>query len=238
MHPDTPFRTVDLTYEDVEQADSPLGPLRLRRYLSADGQVGYEIHLNDVFLMATHGHSSESAMAELAYERLDGKREDLRVLVGGLGAGYTLKAALELPGVARVTVAEISPAVVDWNRRFFADYNGGVVDDPRAEVVVQDLADHIRDNEGAYDLALLDVDNGPGWLASEVNDRLYDRVGLERTKRVVRPGGVVAVWSPMPNPPFWALFGRVFDEPESVDTTPQGRRVNEPGDTIYLGRRR
>ncbi|MCC6159942.1 MAG: spermidine synthase [Deltaproteobacteria bacterium] len=228
------LRNVQLTYEDVDRGDTPLGEVTLRRYATDDGRIGYEIRLGGNFLMATHGHHSESAMARLAWDRL-ARREAISVLVGGLGAGYTLRAALDLPGVRSVTVVEIAPKVVEWGRTWFRETNGGALDDPRARVVVADLAEHLGMSKDAYDLALLDVDNGPGWLAAQGNERLYTADGIREAIAALRPGGVLAVWSPSPNDVFRARFREVLPLAEEVSTDAIGREVGEPGDVVYLG---
>lgn len=226
--------TVQLTYEDIDRDDTPLGELTLRRYTAETGEVGYEIRLGGNFLMATHGAHSERAMAELALERLEGAGAELRVLVGGLGAGHTLRAALDLPGVTGVVVAEIGGKMAEWNRRFFAEANGGAVDDPRVEIRVADLRDVLSASPGTFDLLLLDVDNGPGWLAAEGNAPLYEEGGVRATRNALRPGGSLAVWSPGPNEAFRATLETVFGTVEVVDTTAIGKPLGEPGDVIYL----
>ncbi len=226
-----------IDYEDVDRECTPLGELTLRRYRAETGEVGYEVAIDGNFLMASHGAHSERAMAPMAHERLRRPARDLHVLVGGLGAGHTLRAALDLPGVARVVVAEIGAKVVDWNRRYFADVNGGAVDDPRAEVRVADLANVLAGADAVYDLLLLDVDNGPGWLAAEGNADLYEVSGVRHCRAALRPGGVLAVWSPQPNPRFRATLGEVFEGVDEVDTTALGAELGEPGDAVYLATR-
>jgi len=108
------------------------------------------------------------------------------------------------------------------------------VDDPRVEMRIADLADVLRDSPAAFDLLLLDVDNGPGWLAAPGNAGLYDRAGVETCRDALRPGGVLAVWSPQPNPVFLEALRLVFPAVEEFDTTEIGKMLNEPGDTIYL----
>ncbi|NLH50867.1 MAG: spermidine synthase [Myxococcales bacterium] len=221
-------------YTDIDSEETPLGLLTLRRYDAENGDVGYEIRLGGNFLMASHGAHSEQAMAPLAHERLQRPVESLAVLVGGLGAGHTLRAILALPGVTRVVVAEIGAKVVEWNRLYFREVTGGAVDDPRVEMRIADLADVLRDSPAAFDLLLLDVDNGPGWLAAPGNAGLYDRAGVETCRDALRPGGVLAVWSPQPNPVFLEALRLVFPAVEEFDTTEIGKKLNEPGDTIYL----
>jgi len=206
----------------------------LRRYRAETGEVGYEVAIDGNFLMASHGAHSERGMAGLAHQRLRRPGVDLAVLIGGLGAGHTLRAALDLDGVERVVVAEIGAKVVQWNRTYFAEVNGGAVDDPRVEVRVQDLSDVLADADREYDLMLLDVDNGPGWLAAEGNAELYEEAGVLACVRALRPGGVAAVWSPQANPRFRQTLQNAVTDVEEIDTAAMGRQVGEPGDVIYL----
>jgi len=228
---------LQIDYEEIDREETPLGTLTLRRYRAETGEVGYEVAIDGRFLMASHGAHSERAMADLAHERLQRPAADLSVLVGGLGAGHTLRAALDLPGVKRVVVAEIGAKVVEWNRQYFAEINGGAVDDPRVEVRVTDLADVLAGADREYHLLLLDVDNGPGWLAAEGNADLYEVEGVQACLRALRPGGAIAVWSPQANPRFRETLQRVFPDTEEIDTTAIGKRMGEPGDVIYLAGR-
>jgi len=134
-----------------------------------------------------------------------------------------------------VVVAEIGARVVDWNRRYFAEATGHPLDDPRARVRVADLAQVLAESPGAFDLLLLDVDNGPGWLAAAGNARLYDRAGVATTLAALRPGGVLAVWSPCRNPTFWATLREQAPDAEEVSTAPWAG--GEPPDVVYLARR-
>ena len=225
---------MQIEYEEIDSEKTPLGTLTLRRYRAETGEVGYEVAIDGRFLMASHGAHSERAMARLAHERLQRPAAGLTVLVGGLGAGHTLRAALDLDRVERIVVAEIGAKVVEWNRRYFAEINGGAVDDPRVEVRVQDLADILADADQEYDLLLLDVDNGPGWLAAEGNEALYDEGGVRACLKAMRPGGVCAVWSPQANPRFRETLQRVLADVEEIDTLAMGKAIGEPGDVIYL----
>jgi spermidine synthase len=118
------------------------------------------------------------------------------VLIGGLGMGFTLRAALaELPPDADVVVAELVPAVVAWARGPMAQLFDGCLDDPRVTIREADVAAVIGEARGTFDAILLDVDNGPGGLNRDANDRLYSIGGLNAAKRALKPGGVLAVWS-------------------------------------------
>jgi len=223
-----------LDYQDIDREQTSLGELTLRRYRAETGETGYEILIDGNFLMASHGAHSEAAMAALAFERLRPPAEGIRILIGGLGAGHTLRAALDLPRVRRVVVAEIGAKVPEWNRRFFHAVNGGAVDDPRVDVRIADVAEVLRRSPGAFELLLLDVDNGPGWLAAAGNAALYETAGVELCRRALVPGGVAAIWSPQPNPRFWQTLRAIFPNAEEWDTTAIGKPLREPGDTVYL----
>ncbi len=152
-------------------------------------------------LMNSRLSGSEEALAGLAAERLGG-RPGQRVLVGGLGMGFTLRAALGVwPTDAKVVVGELVPEVVDWARGQMAAVYGGCLDDPRLTIAVGDVRDQFC-GEGVWDAILLDVDNGPEGLTRRANDSLYDAAGLAAARLALKPGGVLAVWSSAPHAPF------------------------------------
>jgi len=145
-------------------------------------------------LMSSEDDRSSRALARLALAALG--RPAQRVLVGGLGMGFTLRAALDGVGPdARVEVAELVPAVAEWNRGPLREVAGAPLLDPRAELYAGDVAEPMRAGAGRYDAILLDVDNGPDALAHEGNEGLYRAEGLLEAYRALRPGGVLAVWS-------------------------------------------
>ncbi len=226
---------MEIRYEVIDRDPTAFGELVLRRYVAESDESGYEILLDGAFLMASHGSHSERAMARAAYDRLGTEPRGLHALVGGLGAGHTLRAVLDLSGVERVTVAEIGPRVEEWNRRYFPDANGGAVDDPRVHVEIGDVLDILHGSPAAFHLVLLDVDNGPGWLASPANGALYAREGLGVCRAALAPGGVLAVWSPARNPAFRAGLEDVFPAVEERSTTAEARAAGEPASVIYLG---
>jgi len=155
----------------------------------------YSIRLNSVELMNSRSTGSETALADLACDRLPGRRGP-SVLIGGLGMGYTLAAVLRrLDARARVVVAELVPAVVEWVRAPLAELAGRPLDDPRVSVEERDVAQLIGAAPAAWDAILLDVDNGPQALTRPANDGLYSRPGLDAALLALRPGGVLAVWS-------------------------------------------
>lgn len=153
-------------------------------------------------LMNSRVHGSEEALAELGCRHLQALA-DGRVLVGGLGMGYTLAATLAQVGPdASVVVAELVPAVVQWNRDHLGAFAGHPLDDPRTVVHVGDVAGLLRREHTAYDAILLDVDNGPEGLTHRANDWLYGTEGLEAAYDALRPKGVLAVWSAGPDAAF------------------------------------
>lgn len=169
------------------------------------------IRIDGVELMSTRQHHSERRLAEVACERLHDCAAP-RVLIGGLGLGFTLRAALAgLGPEAQVTVVELLPAVVEWNLNPAYGLAADALQDPRVSVVIGDVARVIRRRPGSFDAILLDVDNGASGLTTAANDRLYDAAGLERAKAAIRPGGCLAVWSAVDDPAFRErLRGRGF----------------------------
>jgi spermidine synthase len=153
-------------------------------------------------LMNSRIHGSEKALADLACERLGGKKTP-RLLIGGLGMGFTLAAALKCVGpAAEVVVAELVPEVVNWNRTLIGAPAGYPLNDPRSTVYVGDVRDVIAREAGGFDAVLMDVDNGPEGLVRRANDWLYGAAGLRATRAALRPRGVLAVWSASPDRKF------------------------------------
>ncbi len=153
-------------------------------------------------LMNTRMHGSEDALAELGCTHLAGQPRS-RVLIGGLGMGFTLAAALaQLGQNAEVVVAELVPAVVSWNRDYLGRFAGQPLDDPRSSVHIGDVAALLRTERSAFDAILLDVDNGPEGLTHRENDWLYSPAGLQAAYTALRPEGVLAVWSAGPDHAF------------------------------------
>jgi spermidine synthase len=168
----------------------------------------YSIRVDGIDLMSTRRHASEEKMAELACAQAANKR-GARVLIGGLGFGFTLKAALSaLAADATVVMAEILAAVVAWNRNPSFPLAADAMADPRVIVLQKDVADVIGESLGSFDSIILDVDNGPVALSTEGNQRLYDFKGLRLIRAALRPGGCVAIWSAAPNPAFEKLMAR------------------------------
>lgn len=175
-------------------------------------------------LMSSRVHGSEDALADLACDRL-GQRPAARVLIGGLGMGFTLAAALRRLGTdAQVVVAELVPAVETWNRGPLAHVAGHPLDDPRASVFQGDVGDAIRRGQGAWDAILLDVDNGPSGLTRRSNDWLYGWHGLKAAHDGLRPGGVLGVWSAAPDHSFTRRVRKAGFDVEAVPVRARGKK--------------
>jgi spermidine synthase len=163
---------------------------------------GFQIRVEGYELMNSRLHASEEALARLACARIAGRRHP-RVLIGGLGMGFTTAATLGLlPAQSHILVAELVPAVVAWNRGPLAHLASHPLDDPRVIVCEGDVGGILRGGLGAYDAILLDVDNGPDGLTSRRNDRLYSPDGVQEAWKALRADGVLAVWSSSPDSRF------------------------------------
>jgi spermidine synthase len=164
----------------------------------------FSIRLDRYELMNSRLSGSEQALAATACERIRSRKAP-RILIGGLGMGFTLRAALAALGPdARVTVAELVPAVIAWARGPMSDVFGDSLADSRATIREADVGELIRSGASAFDAILLDVDNGPDGLTRRANDALYGLAGLGAARRALRAGGVLAVWSAKPDPKFTA----------------------------------
>ena len=153
-------------------------------------------------LMNSRMSGSEEALAVMTVERLAGRKAP-RLLIGGYGMGFTLRAALAVvPAGAELVVAELVPEIISWARGPMAELAAGCLDDARVRIVSEDVAVSIGAGRGAYDAILLDVDNGPDGLTRKGNDRLYSEAGLAAARAALRPGGVLAVWSAAPDAKF------------------------------------
>lgn len=162
----------------------------------------FSIKLGQNELMNSRLSGSEEALATLVCERLQGCRQP-RMLIGGLGMGFTLRAALSRLGAdASIVVAELVPEVVAWARGHMAEVFGDSLSDPRVSIREMDVGLLMRTQQSAYDAILLDVDNGPEGLSREANDALYNNTGLAMARGALRAGGVFAVWSSGPDPRF------------------------------------
>jgi spermidine synthase len=186
-----------IPWVELDRTRLPAGDLRLMRR----GE-DYSIKLGVNELMTSRQSGSEEALATLSCEKLQGRKRQ-RLLIGGLGMGFTLRAALQASGSdANIVVAELVPAVIVWAKGPLAPLFAGCLEDPRVSLIEGDVAALIRKAKPGYDAILLDVDNGPEGMTQSANDRLYDARGLGSAWSALRPGGVLAVWSSTPDRAF------------------------------------
>ena len=162
----------------------------------------FSIRLDRYELMNSRLSGSEEVLAAIACDRIKSRKAP-RVLIGGLGMGFTLRAALASLGPdASVTVAELVPAVIKWAGGPMIDVFGNSLADPRVSIREADVGELIRSSPSNFDAILLDVDNGPDGLTRKANDALYGLAGLRAARRALRTGGVLAIWSARPDPAF------------------------------------
>jgi spermidine synthase len=205
----------------LDKAEVPGGGGELR--LMRRG-AEFSIMLGQNELMNSRLGGSEAALASLACERLR-RNAAPALLIGGLGMGFTLRAALAGLGAgARIVVAELVPAVVAWARGSMAEVFGDSLSDPRVVIREQDVGQLIRSPAVAWDAILLDVDNGPEGLSRTANDALYDASGLRAAHAALRPGGVFAVWSSGPDPKFSRRLRESGFAVEEVAARASGKR--------------
>jgi spermidine synthase len=219
--------------ELIDVAEVPGGePLRLFR---RGGD--FMIVLNRNELMSSRMSGSEEALAELTLARLKAPGS-AHLLIGGYGMGFTLRKALALMGPdGRAEVAELVPKIVEWARGPMAELAAGCLDDPRTEIVLDDVGSVIGRARAMYDAILLDVDNGPDGLTRLDNDRLYTMRGLDKARLALKPGGVLAVWSAAPDDRFRRRMG---DAGFSVEEVAVRARQNGKGPrhVIWFGVKR
>lgn len=191
------------------------------------------LKIGGVPLMSTTAASSEQTMAELACEPSEKAQ---RVLIGGLGFGFTLRKVLELVSVdSEIVVAELLQELIDWNRDYLGEVNGRLLDDSRVSVQLKDVFKIMQGGE-RYDVILLDVDNSPDPLVQKGNARLYQRRGLEIARAALRPRGRVVYWSAHPDPGFVKSLKQVFSKVEAIPAKayPKAKRYTH---TLFLALR-
>lgn len=170
--------------------------------------VNFEIKINGQLLMSNRQHESELALARLGCAHLS-KDKASRVLIGGLGMGYTLRQTLDMAGEsAHVVVSELLAPLVDWNRDFLGELNGQPLEDKRVEVRIGDVLSLLAYSRNQYDAILLDIDNGPSALVDPGNDILYSEAGIELCRQALRNKGCLAIWSAEPSKEFERLLMR------------------------------
>lgn len=220
-----------IPFRNLAEARTPEGSrLSLHEH---DGD--YFIKLDGRQLMSSTSTTSELLLADVACQHL-AHEANARVLIGGLGLGFSLKRVLQMVGQdASVQVAELVPEVVAWNHELLAPVNGKLLDDPRVEVIVGDVFALLRRGQ-PYDAILLDVDNGPTSFVQSKNRRIYNRRGLGVIMKALNPGGRVAFWSAEPEPAFRDTLRRAGFDAEEVPAKAHVR-AKRFAHMIYVGER-
>ncbi len=197
----------------------------------------FYLRVNRQPLMGTNAYESETVLAELACARLQ-EQADAKVLIGGLGFGFTLRRTLEMVAKdAAVQVAELLPEIVTWNREYLSSVNGLLLDDPRVVVTVGDVFQVIAEApKGHYDAIMLDVDNGPIAMVQDGNARLYQSEGFASITRALKPGGRVTFWSATQDRRFEKRLVKAGFKVEVVPTRayPQAKRKTH---TVFVADR-
>lgn len=193
----------------------------------------YEIICNGVFLMASYNQQSSRALATIPLDRVHG--DSLRVLVGGLGIGYTAAAVLADPRVNRMELVEIEPLVVRWQREFLASLAGRPLDDPRTNLIVADLFD-VSLAPGTYDAILLDTDNYPGRVVRETNRSFYSAPGIAQFLEALRAGGALAFWAGERDQELMRLLKETGENAEEIEVAERGAPTRHERAWIYVTR--
>ncbi|MGY4963098.1 spermidine synthase [Streptomyces sp. 900105245] len=211
----------------LDRRDGPYGEVVLRR----QGAL-LQIIANGCFLMDTSDGRSERLLVDAAYGALDG-RPAPAVLIGGLGVGFSLAHATADARWGRITVVEREPAVIGWHRDGpLGELSAAALADPRTGIVQADLVNYVNETSDTFDALCLDIDNGPDWTVTDDNDGLYAPAGLAACARVLRPGGVLAVWSAKPSPEFEGSLRNAGFQQVRTEEVPVARGVP---DAVHLG---
>lgn len=230
----TPSNLQILAYEDT-----PLGPLCLRRreLLSAPGSLVTEVTLDHAFLMSSFNTVSERALSRIGLEMHRGN--DLKILVGGLGLGYTAHEALTSSRVSEVMAVEFLPAVIEWLEQDLVPLSGELKADARFATTTGDVYARLAEPPSElFDLILIDVDHAPDDRLSGANGFFYTGDGLERARRHLAPDGILGVWSSAENPAFAQALGAVFSEVRVEPVTFRNELVQgDTTDWLFFGRR-
>ncbi|MGC4109589.1 MAG: hypothetical protein QM747_04015 [Nocardioides sp.] len=222
-----------MEYVEVARSETERGELVLRERRTPPDEGGgptvLELRANGLFVMDTAEHASERALAEAALATVSAPR---RVLVGGLGLGFTLDRVLADRRVEHVDVVEIEPALVEWMRDGTIPHGRQLLADARARVVVADVVRAVTEaGPSTYDVVLMDVDNGPGQLVHEANAAIYDLPFLQRLRERIEAGGALVVWSAARSPELVGTLAAVFDD---VDEQAHAVRLQDRDEHYWL----
>jgi len=174
-------------------------PTLIERTMTTNGEIQlqkrnehYEIIFNGTFLMATYNGNSERLLVSLALETSSSPR---KILIGGLGVGFSLGEALKHKGLEKVTVIEIEPKIIEWNKKYLSRFSNCGLEDPRVKIINEDLIEWISETKEKYDVICLDIDNGPSWTVLNQNESLYSFDGLKKLIQLLSVDGAISFWS-------------------------------------------
>jgi len=239
---------MSLVFEELDYQETPLGDISLRRRSEPrlDGKILYEVKLNDDFLMSSLFTEAEIQLARLGLAALKDKdhKQDMDIVVGGLGLGYTAVAALEDPSVKSLRVIDVMAPVIDWHQRGLVPLGGKLTSDPRCTLVHADFFE-VATSPGGFDPAdpdrlvhavLLDIDHSPSHWLNSGNSTFYTESALTKMAEKIHPGGIFGLWSnDPPENEFTNLLESVFESTEShIVTFPNPYNDGESTNTVYL----
>ncbi|WP_068785663.1 spermine/spermidine synthase domain-containing protein [Paenibacillus phocaensis] len=216
---------IDMPLEILERTVTPRGEIQLQR--RGDH---FEIISNGTFLMATYNGESERLLVRRALELVPAPD---KVLIGGLGVGFSLQEALRDPRVQEAAVVEIESKIIEWNRSVLARVNGHALGHAKTRLIHADLVAWIRETSETFDLICLDIDNGPDWKVFDGNASLYDEAGLTALQSRLRPGGCLSFWSATSSPDFARRLQEAFG---NVETREVPQTHGDPDFIFYVRR--
>ena len=177
----------------IERETTDQSELCLRE-IQEGRRTEYEIIMNGVFIMASYNRLSSEQLVNKPMERLK-FQHDVHILIGGLGMGFSAKEACSFPYISHIDVVEIESIIIGWNRTYFSENNHGCLDDPRIHMIVEDFYDYVMETPNTYDLICMDIDNGPGLLVKETNQRVYQPSFFRGIKEIMEPHGIFSIWA-------------------------------------------
>lgn len=189
----------------------------------------FEIIFNGIFLMATYNEESAKLLVSCAINSVNLPQ---KVLIGGLGVGFSLAKALEYEKVEEVSVVEIEPNIIKWNRKYLTEFSDNALEDSRVEVINTDFIKWMANTTNKYDVICLDIDNGPCWTVLDDNESLYSYEGLQALRKLLNPGGAISFWSASKSDVFEKRLKKFF---RKVSVYPVSHESGKP-DYVYLGK--
>ncbi|MGI6425643.1 MAG: spermine/spermidine synthase [Tepidanaerobacteraceae bacterium] len=190
-------------FQVIERAYTENGEIQLQKR-----GYDFEIIFNGTFLMATYNGESEKLLVRWAIKEAYSPK---RVLIGGLGVGFSLAEALNHKTIEKITVVEIESKIIEWNSLYFSTYSNYALNDPRVDVINADFVDWILNSKEKYDVICLDIDNGPDWVVMDKNNTLYSHTGLFNLVKHINKSGVISFWSASKSDNFERILKKHFN---------------------------